>query len=322
MSARLISRYADDPKVVTFIVVALIAAAMWLATWQVMGGMSMDMDMDMPAKSESMGGADTMDGDGGMNMEMPGKPTAMEGMGNNSSMGSMPMDDAGTDKPMGAMQMDMPGMSMNPADWSLGTISITIAMWILMMAAMMLPAMAPVTAIYAGLAAKEDRGLRLALRIGLFLTGYFALWAAFSVFAALGQLALRDSSWFVMGGTLALPFAAGLLMMVAGAYQFTPIKEFCLRHCRHPLTYLMSHWREGVEGAFPVGARHGLYCFGCCVALMGLMFVFGAMNVVWMAVIALYFLAEKILPRVEIWGRIAGALMIAAGAATVANQLI
>ncbi|MGD1924558.1 MAG: DUF2182 domain-containing protein [Paracoccaceae bacterium] len=322
MSARLISRYADDPKVVTFIVVALIAAAMWLATWQVMGGMSMDMDMDMPGTSESMGGADTMDGDGSMNMEMPAKPMAMEGMSNNSSMGSMPMDDAGTDKPMGAMQMDMPGMSMNPADWSLGTISITIAMWILMMAAMMLPAMAPVTAIYAGLAAKEDRGLRLALRIGLFLAGYFALWAAFSVVAALGQLALRDSSWFVMGGTLALPFAAGLLMIVAGAYQFTPIKEFCLRHCRHPLTYLMSHWREGVEGAFPVGARHGLYCFGCCVALMGLMFVFGAMNVVWMAVIALYFLAEKILPRVEIWGRIAGALMIAAGAATVANQLI
>ncbi|MEM9060804.1 MAG: DUF2182 domain-containing protein [Pseudomonadota bacterium] len=334
MSARLISRYADDPRVVTFIVVTLIAAAMWLATWQVMGGMSgmsMDMDMDMPGMSENMpmpgmsGNMDdtgAMGGESGMKMDVTEAPKAMEGMGQDGSKGSMPTDGMSDGKPMGAMQMDMPGMSMNPADWSLGTISVTIAMWILMMAAMMLPAMAPVTAIYAGLAAKEDRGLRLASRIGLFLTGYFALWAAFSVVAALGQLSLRGSSWFAMGGTLALPFAAGLLLIVAGAYQFTPVKEFCLRHCRHPLTYLMSHWREGLAGAFPVGARHGLYCFGCCVALMGLMFVFGAMNVIWMAVIALYFLAEKILPRAEIWGRIAGALMIVAGAATVANELI
>ena len=166
------------------------------------------------------------------------------------------------------------------------------------------------------------RRLRLALRIGLFLAGYFVLWAGFSVAAALGQLALRDSAWFTMGGTLALPFAAGILLIAAGAYQFTPVKEFCLAHCRHPLTYLMSHWREGLRGAFPVGARHGLYCFGCCIALMGLMFVFGAMNVAWMAAIALYFLAEKVLPRAEIWSRIAGALMIAAGAVTLANELI
>ena len=295
MSARLISRYADDPRVVTFGVVVLIAAAMWLATWQLMGGMS--MDMPMPGK------ADPMDGQGTMNVEMP----------------SATMKKAGMD---GAMDMDMPGMSMNPSDWSAATITVTIAMWMLMMAAMMLPAMAPVTAIYAGLAAKEDRGFRLALRIGLFLTGYFVLWAGFSILAALGQLGLRDSEWFTMGGTLALPFAAGILLIVAGAYQFTPVKEFCLAHCRHPLTYLMSHWREGLNGAFPVGARHGLYCFGCCVALMGLMFVFGAMNVAWMAAIALYFLAEKVLPRVEIWGRVAGALMIAAGAVTLANELI
>lgn len=304
MSARLISRYADDPRVVTFCVVALIAAAMWLATWQVMGGMSMDMEVSMPANT------DPMDGQAAMNMEMPSTPTD----------GTMPMD--GKTPMNGAMQMDMPGMSMNPSDWSTGTVTVTIAMWVLMMAAMMLPAMAPVTAIYAGLAAKEDRGVRLALRIGLFLAGYFVLWAGFSVMAALGQLGLRGSEWFTMGGTLALPFAAGILLIVAGTYQFTPVKEFCLAHCRHPLTYLMSHWREGLSGAFPVGARHGLYCFGCCVALMGLMFVFGAMNVAWMAAIAVYFLAEKVLPRVEIWGRVAGALMITAGAVTLANELI
>ena len=336
MSARLISRYADDPRVVTFLVVALIAAAMWLATWQVMGGMmSLDIDMSGGEMSAMQQMSDAMDGDGGMNMEMPAKPEGSGQMSSGQMSSGMTKDDDASDNPiagmkmdgaamtgMGGMAMDMPGMSMNPADWSFGTISITVAMWVLMMAAMMLPAMAPVTAIYAGLAAKEDKGMRLALRIGVFLMGYLSLWIGFSVFAALGQLGLRGSEWFTMGGTLALPFAAGILLIVAGAYQFTPVKEFCLAHCRHPLTYLMSHWREGLEGAFPVGARHGLYCFGCCIALMGLMFVFGAMNVIWMAVIALYFLAEKVLPKAEIWGKLAGGLMIAAGAVTLVNEFI
>lgn len=283
MSARLIARYADDPRVVTALVVVLISAALWIATWYTMAGMSMGK-MDM----------------GGMGISAAGTSGMKTGAN--------------------AMPVAMPGMT--GADWSAGTILATTAMWLLMMAAMMLPAMAPVAAIYAGVASKEDRGARLALRIGVFLAGYFLLWALFSVCAALGQLALRESAWFTMGGTLALPLAAGVLLIVAGTYQFTPVKQFCLRHCRHPLTYLMSHWREGLRGAFPVGARHGVYCLGCCIALMGLMFVFGAMNVAWMAAIALYFLAEKILPASEIWGRIAGALMIGAGAVMVLRELL
>ena len=291
MSARLISRYADDPRVVTVLLTALVAAALWLATWQSMQGMAGMMDGMAMDASDSMASGDSMAGS---------KPLATE-----MSSGTA-----------GAPAMEMSGMTMDPSDWSARTIATTIAMWVLMMAAMMLPSMAPVMAIYAGLAAKEDRGARLALRIGLFAAGYFLLWAGFSVGAAFGQLALRGSEWFAMGGTLALPFAAGLLLIGAGAYQFTPVKEFCLRHCRHPLTYLMGHWREGLSGAFPVGARHGVYCLGCCVALMGLMFVFGAMNVAWMAVIALYFLAEKILPGAEIWGKAFGGLLILAGIVT------
>ena len=318
MSARLISRYADDPRVVTFLVVVLISAALWLATWQTMGGMSMgDMDMDMDNMSmNDMGAGDKHAvNDGAAQMDDMAKHGQTMQMDPATASGMSMSGD-------GQMAMDMPGMSMDPADWSFGTIAVTTAMWLLMMSAMMLPAMAPVCAIYAGLAVKEDKGLRLALRIALFTLGYFLLWSLFSVAAAIGQLALRDSAWFTMGGTLALPTAAGILLIVAGAYQFTAIKHFCLKHCRHPLTYLMSHWREGLQGAFPVGARHGLYCFGCCIALMGLMFVFGAMNVIWMGVIALYFLAEKILPGVEIWGRAAGALMIAAGAVTLVVEFV
>ena len=84
----------------------------------------------------------------------------------------------------------------------------------------------------------------------------------------------------------------------------------------------MMHWREGLRGAFPVGARHGLYCFGCCIAFMGLMFVFGAMNVLWMAAIAAYFLAEKVLPRERLWGRATGALLLAAGAAALIREVL
>lgn len=213
--------------------------------------------------------------------------------------------------------MAMAGMG-EAADWSARTIGATAAMWVLMMAAMMLPAMAPVMSVYAGVAAKEDRGARLALRIALFALSYFAIWAAFSALAAVGQLGLRSSALFSMGGAAATPVMAGALMIVAGLWQFTALKEVCLRHCRHPLQHLLAHWREGVAGAFPIGLRHGLHCFGCCVAFMGLMFVFGAMNLWGMALIAVYFVAEKVLPGAEIWGKAAGVLLVGGGTAMIA----
>lgn len=215
------------------------------------------------------------------------------------------------------MMLSMGSMAM-PTGWSPGVVVSTAIMWVLMMLAMMLPAMAPVLAVYAGLAAKEDRGVRLAARILLFFAGYFALWAAVSILLALLQLWLRDSPYFSTGGTQAAPVAAGVLMVAAGVYQMTGIKDACLRHCRSPLAFLLAHWREGLAGAFPVGFRHGAYCVGCCVAFMGLMFVFGAMNPWWMAVIAAYFVAEKLAPAAELWSRWTGVALIAAGAATVA----
>ncbi len=232
------------------------------------------------------------------------------------------------DMPMGSMpEAGMAGMQEMTAmgsavDWSAGTVLSTVAMWLLMMAAMMLPAMAPMLAVYSGLAAKEDRGAALALRIALFALGYFLLWALFSATAALGQLGLRESAHFTMGGTLATPVAAGVLLLIAGTHQFTSLKDLCLRHCRHPLAYLMVHWREGARGAFPLGVRHGLYCFGCCIAFTGLMFVFGAMNVLWMAVIALYFLAEKVLPHARVWGRAVGGALVIAGAAMLMREVL
>lgn len=305
-------------------------------------GMEMDPEMDagtaMKTGDPAMDGTETgstMSGTMGQTMDND----AMEA----TTMGDKPMDgsamtkpmDMGADAPMtgdkpmsdgmqmaDGMQMsgDMTGMGMGmmvAGDWRASTIAAAMAMWVLMMAAMMLPAMAPVMSVYASVSAKEDRGALLALRIALFTLSYFTIWAIFSLVAALAQLALRDSAWFTMGGTLAIPVLAGVLMMIAGAYQFTTLKDVCLRHCRHPLQYLLSHWKGGIAGAFPVGFRHGLYCFGCCIAFMGLMFVFGAMNVWAMAAIAIYFLAEKILPGVEIWGKVVGGLLMLGGAAMI-----
>ena len=102
--------------------------------------------------------------------------------------------------------------------------------------------------VYAGISAKEDRGARLALRITLFTISYFLLWALFSVTAAIVQMALRGSALFRMGGTLATPVMAGVLAIVAGVYQFTTIKHVCLKHCRHPLHYLLQHWKPGLAG--------------------------------------------------------------------------
>lgn len=310
----------DDPRFLTVVVAALFSAALWIATWSVMGSMdmgAMDMSGEMPMAMDNS--ADKPAAVDGMKMDAPAK---MDGMAAKPETG-MAMEGM-ADQPMkmdGAMQMDMFGMSMDPTDWSARTIAETSAMWLLMMAAMMLPAMAPVMSVYAGISAKEDSGARLALRIGLFTISYFILWAAFSVTAAIIQMALRGSDMFTMGGTLATPLMAGILALIAGVYQFTPIKDACLKHCRHPLHYLLQHWKPGLAGAFPVGARHGLYCFGCCVAFMGLMFIFGAMNIWWMAVIAAYFLAEKILPKAELWGRITGALLIVAGAYMIITNL-
>jgi len=109
------------------------------------------------------------------------------------------------------------------------------------------------------------------------------------------------------------PWLAGGLLLLAGIFQWTPLKHACLTTCRSPLSFVMSRWREGRVGAFEMGLRHALYCLGCCWALMGLLFVAGVMNLLWVAVIAVGVLVEKVVPRGDLVGRVAGVLLIAAG---------
>jgi len=197
--------------------------------------------------------------------------------------------------------------------WSAKSLTGTSAMWLFMMLAMMLPAMVPMVATYALISKNEEQGAALVLRVGVFSAGYFSLWAVFSVAAAFLQTALAQTPWFEMGGTQALPVASGVLLIAAGTWQLTPIKDTCLQHCRSPMTFLLAHWKGGLKGAFPLGLHHGAFCVGCCGMIMGLMFVFGAMTVWWMAILALYFVAEKTIPRAETWGRVIGIVLIGAG---------
>jgi predicted metal-binding membrane protein len=147
----------------------------------------------------------------------------------------------------------------------------------------------------------------------IFILGYVAVWTAYSALAALAQWLLHGAAWMTPGMAVASPVVVGLLLIAAGVYQWTPLKERCLVGCRSPLGFLMSRWQEGRWGAWRMGLEHGSYCVGCCWVLMALLFATGVMNLAWVGVIAVFVIAEKLVPAGPFFGRVTGALLAAAG---------
>jgi predicted metal-binding membrane protein len=194
-----------------------------------------------------------------------------------------------------------PGTALGALGWFLG-------LWVVMMAAMMFPSVAPTVALYARMSRRRTAAAPL-----LFTAGYLVTWAAAGLVAYalvdLGRSALGDQlAWdgagrWVAGGTLA----------VAAAYELTPFKDVCLSKCRSPLGFLLGSWRDGLRGALSMGARHGAWCVGCCWALMASLFALGIMSLVWMAFVAGLIAVEKVFP----WRRMAtyttAALLFALG---------
>lgn len=218
---------------------------------------------------------------------------------------------AGTMQEMGDMLMPM---SSGP--WDLGHALVMLAMWAVMMAAMMLPSAAPMILLYGTIARKRSAGGEEVAGSAIFTAGYVAVWAVFSLAAVALQYGLEGAALLSpMMETTSIVLAAALLI-VAGVYQWTPLKQACLRHCRSPLEFVMTQWREGRRGAFVMGARHGTYCVGCCWMLMLLLFVGGVMNLAWIAGLAAYVLLEKLAPAGPWVGRAAGLLLIGWGIAT------
>jgi len=202
------------------------------------------------------------------------------------------------------------GMTMD-TPWTAADAFFTFAMWTVMMIGMMAPAAAPVLLIFAGARAKRgDRATAAAL---IFALGYLFVWAGFSACATLGQWALHQAAMLSMAMAASNRYLSGAIVIAAGAYQLTPWKGACLKHCRSPLGFLMTHWRDGTLGAFRMGLSHGAYCLGCCWALMCVLFVVGVMNLIWVAALTAFVLIEKIGPAGAIVARIAGAAMLVLG---------
>lgn len=203
----------------------------------------------------------------------------------------------------------MAGMDTGPGT-DLGALGWFLGVWVVMMAAMMLPSLAPTTALYARMTRR--RGLIHPL---VFTTGYLLVWGA----AGLGAYGLFRLGESIFGGDLAWHaggrwFAGGVLA-AAAVYELTPLKDVCLAKCRSPLGFLLGTWRDGAIGALQMGSKHAAWCVGCCWALMAALFALGIMSLTWMAVVAAMIALEKTVPwrRAATWGTAAVLVVLAIG---------
>lgn len=216
--------------------------------------------------------------------------------------------------------MDMPGMVMlDLHEWGPATVLLLFVMWSVMMVAMMVPSATPMILAFVTVNQRREAANRPFVPVTIFLFGYLAVWTAFSAVATLAEWGLHQAAMLSTTMTATSTALNGGLLIAAGVFQWTPMKRACLKGCRSPLSFLMSEWRDGAGGAFVMGIRHGAYCVGCCWFLMALLFVAGVMNLLWVAVIALFVMAEKISPKGELLARAAGVGLVIAGATLIAH---
>ncbi|WP_048648358.1 DUF2182 domain-containing protein [Nitratireductor soli] len=241
---------------------------------------------------------------------------------------------------MPMLEAPMPGMAMPGMDgaggsaggmiamalrpWTGADFTFMLVMWAVMMVGMMTPSAAPMILLYARVGRQAAADGRPFAATGFFAGGYLLAWVGFSLLATIGQ-------WALVRGLLLTPMMAsasaafsGLVLVAAGLFQWTPLKEACLRQCQAPLAFIQRHggFRRDPAGALAIGLRHGFYCIGCCWALMALLFVGGVMNVLWIAAIAIFVLAEKVLPAGWPVSRLAGAALVAAGLWVLGGQMV
>lgn len=195
-----------------------------------------------------------------------------------------------------------------------GDFVLLALMWIVMMLAMMLPSVAPTVLVHAAVSRRVAPSQRAARNVA-FVGGYVLAWSAFALGAAGVQVALGHMALLSSEMRSSSPTFAAALLAAAGVWQFTPMKDVCLSKCRMPLQFVAEHWRDGVLGALRIGLAHGLYCIGCCGALMALLFVGGVMNLLWVALIAGFVLIEKTtFPGTRIGRWLSGAGLLVAAA--------
>ena len=224
--------------------------------------------------------------------------TKMSGIFSMSSSMEMNMN-------MGSNNMDMKN------GWSISMAISMFLMWWLMMIAMMTPSAAPTLLLFHNLKKIGSEGKKALSYTYLFLFGYLIIWAIFSLIACIIHK-FFDTSSITDAAMMQLKSVqfSGILLITAGVYQFTPLKNACLEKCRTPIDFLSSNNRKGAKGSFIMGAHHGLFCLGCCWALMALLFVGGVMNLFWITGLALYVLIEKIIIKAGWLDKIMGLILI------------
>jgi predicted metal-binding membrane protein len=183
-----------------------------------------------------------------------------------------------------------PGAELGGLGWYLG-------IWVTMTAAMMLPAAAPMVVVFSRVSHERarHRGLRAA-RTSVFVAGYLIAWTLYGLVAYGLDHWARSAAPHFLAWAQGQRYPAGAALVAAGLYELTPLKEVCLRHCRGPIHFVHSGWRNGSAGALRMGSEHGLYCVGCCWGLMVALFALGVMSLPWMVAIAVVILIQKVLP--------------------------
>lgn len=233
------------------------------------------------------------------------------------SMAGMPVTDA-------LSAVFKVAISPDAAAFADGAVAFALVglMWAVMMVGMMLPSAAPTILLFSALERKRAPIGRVGGRIAFFVAGYVAIWSVFSIAAAAVQTALSHAGTMSMQMAATSALLAGTIFVAAGLYEFTPLKDRCLTHCRSPMEWIPHHMRPGRAGAFRMGMEHGAYCVGCCWVLMLLLFAGGVMNLVWVAVLASVVLLQKLLPGGPLTARLAGAAFLLWGAFVIVSPLL
>ena len=216
------------------------------------------------------------------------------------------------------MLQSMGEMSM---PWTAADALLMFGMWAVMMIAMMLPGAVPMLLLYQQVARRRYTPEQARQEVLLFGLGYLLVWSAFSLLATLLQWQLEQ--WRLLDAQMrsSSQWLAAALLIGAGIYQWLPVKQACLRRCGMPLRFILKHWQAGPAGSWRMGLAHGLFCLGCCWALMGLLFVGGVMNLTWVALLGLYVLLEKLLPQQRWLSRFGGLLLVLWGLWLIVHEL-
>ena len=230
--------------------------------------------------------------------------------------------------------MDMTGFRMIPAGiglmkpatapWNAIEFAFVFAMWTVMMIGMMTPSAAPMILLYARVGGQATNTGKALAATWWFASGYLLVWIAFAFAATFAQWALERESLLTPAMAGSGGVFGGIIMIAAGLYQWMPLKDACLRQCQAPWLFIQHHggFRSDALGSLSLGARHGMYCVGCCWALMALLFVGGVMNVLWIAAITIFVLTEKVVPAGRAISRIAGLGFFAWGAWLLTDALL